>query len=122
MDAIADFNTAALGEVVELPANLLRGVTSFDGLRPRLSDVNGSAVLDLGGSASVTFQGVASARLAADDFVLFEEGRPGRAGRARPTARRTASGRVTASEPRRRLAGRRRSRGAPCGRSSRRGE
>jgi hypothetical protein len=57
--------------VVALPAGLLRGVTDFAGLRPHLSDANGSAVLNLGGGGnSVTFQGVASAQLAADDFAF----------------------------------------------------
>ncbi len=69
-DVITDFSTAG-GDVVALPAGLLRGVTDFAGLRPHLSDANGSAVLNLGGGGnSVTFQGVASAQLAADDFAF----------------------------------------------------
>ncbi|MBQ0819266.1 cadherin-like domain-containing protein, partial [Microvirga sp. HBU67558] len=71
-DVITDFAPGqGIGDRVELPANLLPGVDTFAELQAYISDVNGNAVLSLGGKNAVVFQGVLKAHLAADDFLFI---------------------------------------------------
>lgn len=57
---------AGLGDTLDLEG---RGLT-FDWLMAHTSDIDGNAVIDLGGGQHVTFDGLSSAALNQDDFLL----------------------------------------------------
>ncbi len=64
-DAISDFDGAV--DLIDLSAH---GFADLDAIKAVTTDVNGSAVIDLGGSASLRLIGVLENTLALDDFIL----------------------------------------------------
>jgi beta-glucanase (GH16 family) len=70
-DTITDFSPTTGGEVIEFERGLIRGVSTFEQLKAKITDSGGGAVIDLGAGNNITLSKVLKAALSADDFSFL---------------------------------------------------